>query len=64
MSGREVFQVLKQLKEDSKIILSSGYSADIYADISRLLQSGASAFIQKPVSPKTLIMTLRRVLVE
>ncbi len=64
LSGREVFQVLKQLKEDAKIILSSGYSADIYTDISRLLQSGAKAFIQKPLSPKTLIMTLRRVLRE
>ncbi|MFN7095128.1 MAG: response regulator, partial [Burkholderiales bacterium] len=51
MSGREVFQVLKQFKEDSKIILSSGYSADIYTDISKLLKSGAKAFIQKPVSP-------------
>lgn len=62
LSGREVFQILRELKKEPKIILSSGYSAEIYSDISRMLEGGAKAFIQKPVSPKTLLMTIRRVL--
>lgn len=62
MSGREVFQILRELNKESKIILSSGYSAELYSDINKMLEAGASSFIQKPVSPKTLVMTLRRIL--
>lgn len=66
MNGREVFQILKGLnkEENPKIILSSGYSAEIYSEISTMLSSGAKAFIQKPVSPKTLLLTVKRSLKE
>jgi len=66
MSGREVFQILKGLnkEENPKIILSSGYSAEIYSEVSTMLSSGAKAFIQKPVSPRTLLLTVKRSLKE
>jgi PAS domain S-box-containing protein len=66
MSGREVFQILKGLnkEENPKIILSSGYSAELYSEVSTMLSSGAKAFIQKPVSPRTLLLTVKRSLKE
>ncbi len=66
MSGREVFQILKGLnkEENPKIILSSGYSAETYSEVSTILSSGAKAFIQKPVSPRTLLLTVKRILKE
>ncbi len=62
MNGREVFQILTQLKSDVRVILSSGYSKEIFADIDRMINSGAKAFMQKPVSPKTLLSTISKVL--
>ena len=62
MSGREVFQILLQLNPEVRIILSSGYSAELYGDINKLITSGAKAFMQKPVSPKTLLTTISKVL--
>lgn len=62
MNGREVFQILTQLNPEVKVILSSGYSKDIFADIDRMINSGAKAFMQKPVSPKTLLATISNVL--
>ncbi len=64
MSGREVFQILRELNKESDIILSSGYSADLYSDIKRMMEGGAKAFLQKPVSPRTLVLTIKRILKE
>ncbi len=64
MSGREVFQILKEIRTDAKIVLSSGYSADLYEDVERMLSSGAKIFLQKPVSPKTILTTIIKILNE
>jgi PAS domain S-box-containing protein len=62
MDGKEVFQVLTQLKPDVKVILSSGYSKDLFADINKMMSSGAKAFMQKPVSIKTLLTTTSKII--
>jgi len=35
MNGREVFQILTQLNMEVKVILSSGYSKELFADIDK-----------------------------
>ncbi len=62
MSGREAFQILMQLSPKARVILSSGYSAEIYPDIDKMIASGAMMFIQKPVSPMTLLTAISKVL--
>ncbi|MDA8214126.1 MAG: ATP-binding protein, partial [Nitrospiraceae bacterium] len=62
MNGREVFQILMKLNPEARVILSSGYSAELFADINKLITSGAKAFMQKPVSPNTLLSTISKVL--
>ncbi len=64
MSGREVFQILKEIRPDAKIVLSSGYSAELYEDVEKMLSSGAKVFLQKPVSPKTILTTIIKILNE
>ncbi|MCL4476620.1 MAG: PAS domain S-box protein [Nitrospirae bacterium] len=61
LNGREVFQILKGLNPAVKVIFSSGYSEE-QSGINRLLESGAKAFMQKPVSQKTLLTTISEVL--
>ena len=46
MTGKETFDVLKQIKPDVKVILSSGYSLNGQAR--DILEQGCRGFIQKP----------------
>lgn len=46
MSGGEVFDILKGLKPDVKVLLSSGYALDGQAE--EILARGCAGFIQKP----------------
>lgn len=46
MHGPEIFRALKELNPGAKIILCSGYS--IEGEATALLESGASAYMQKP----------------
>ncbi len=46
MSGGEVFDTLKDLKSDVKVLLSSGYALDGQAE--EILARGCQGFIQKP----------------
>jgi CheY-like chemotaxis protein len=48
--GSEVFQTLKTIKPDVKVLLCSGYSNSGFAGIDTLLKNGALGFIQKPFS--------------
>jgi signal transduction histidine kinase len=59
MSGREAFKALRAAQPGARIILASGYTADI--DIGDLLQGGA-IFLQKPYDPEELLRLVRRVL--
>ncbi len=59
-SGREVYDAIKRVKPDMKVIFVSGYTADrIDEDI--LVEKNVN-FISKPVSPKYLLRKIRDVL--
>ncbi len=65
MSGREVFQILKTLNPDIRILLCSGYSNNGgFAGIDDLLQSGAAGFVQKPFSRRTIALAIKKALNE
>jgi len=53
MSGEEIFQSIRKLKPDLKVILCSGFSKEGVA--SELLEKGAAAFIQKPFEGAELV---------
>jgi CheY-like chemotaxis protein len=59
MSGREAFKAVRAAQPNARIVLASGYTADI--DIGDLLANGA-VFLQKPYDPDELLRTVRRVL--
>jgi two-component system cell cycle sensor histidine kinase/response regulator CckA len=62
MSGGEVFDRIKKLKPDVKVLLSSGYS---YHDRAReILDRGCNGFIQKPYRIEDLSKKIREILSE
>ena len=60
MGGGEVFDRLKKMKPQVKVLLSSGYSVDGQAN--EILQRGCDGFIQKPFDVKNLSQKLREIL--
>ena len=60
MNGGEIFDRLRKIRPDLKIILSSGYSIDGQA--TEILKRGCRAFIQKPFNLKSLSQHIRTVL--
>jgi two-component system, cell cycle sensor histidine kinase and response regulator CckA len=60
MNGGEIFDVLKAMNSDTKIILSSGYSMNDFAK--KIMECGCHAFIQKPFGIDQLSQKLREVL--
>ncbi|HAK59315.1 MAG TPA: hypothetical protein DCO77_02885, partial [Nitrospiraceae bacterium] len=60
MNGREVFQRLKEMNPEVKIIVSSGYSHDRDAD--DLIKQGAAGFVQKPYRMGDLLGMVESVL--
>lgn len=60
MGGSEVFQILKTIKPDVKVILCSGYSHNGFAGIDKLIKDGATGFIQKPFTRQTLGQAIRK----
>ena len=60
MPGGRVFDQLKILNPDVKVILSSGYSLD--GEASEIMARGCSAFIQKPFGILDLSRKIREVL--
>jgi PAS domain S-box-containing protein len=60
MSGREVFDRIKTVRPDAKVILASGYSLNSQAE--DVLNRGGSGFIQKPVDLVHLSQMIREVL--
>ncbi len=60
MGGSEVFHQLRQLDPELKVLLCSGYSIQGEAD--RLMGIGASGFIQKPFSLRSLEHSINEVL--
>ncbi len=64
MSGTEVFQRLKTIDENVKIIIASGYSNDGISGIRELIKSGASGFVQKPFTRTALTKAIKEALKE
>jgi signal transduction histidine kinase/ActR/RegA family two-component response regulator len=64
MSGAEVFQALKTIKPDVKVLLCSGYSQNGFAGIDKLLGSGASGFIQKPFTRQNIAHAIRKAIMQ
>ncbi len=60
MSGKEVFQRLKEIDPKVKVILCSGYSEEGFDEIKELLKTGIVDFVQKPFSRTTLALALKR----
>lgn len=64
MGGNEVFQVLKTINPEAKVLLCSGYSRQGFGTIEEILKEGAEGFIQKPFSRRTIALSVKRALSE
>jgi signal transduction histidine kinase/ActR/RegA family two-component response regulator len=60
MSGSEVYDILKQINPDVKVLLSSGYSID--GSATEILKRGCEGFIQKPFNLTNLSQKLNEIL--
>ena len=60
MPGNKVYDQMKKIKPNLKVILCSGYSIDGPAQ--EILDAGAQGFIQKPYALKALAAKLNEVL--
>jgi CheY-like chemotaxis protein len=60
LGGGDVFDRLREIKSDAKVLLSSGYSLDGQA--MEIIDRGCSGFIQKPFTMKSLSQKIREVL--
>jgi CheY-like chemotaxis protein len=60
MKGGEVFDRLKEINPDIKVLLSSGYSID--GEASQILKRGCRAFIQKPFNLQQLSQSIGAIL--
>ncbi len=50
MEGREVFEELRKIRDDARVIICSGYSPGGFTGIEALIAAGARGFVQKPFS--------------
>lgn len=60
MGGGEIFDRLKEINPNIKVLLSSGYSID--GEATKILERGCNGFIQKPFDVKQLSQTIRAIL--
>ena len=60
MGGGEVFDRLREINPDIKVLLSSGYSID--GEAAKILKRGCSGFIQKPFNIEQLSQSLKAIL--
>ena len=60
MGGGEVFDKIKDINPNIKVLLSSGYSKN--GKVNEILKRGCDGFIQKPFNMKNLSKRIRRVL--
>ncbi|PKL40643.1 MAG: hypothetical protein CVV44_03305 [Spirochaetae bacterium HGW-Spirochaetae-1] len=60
MSGLEVFQSLKNIVPEVKVLLASGYKQD--ERVQKVIDLGVTAFLQKPYSGRTLTEKLHEIL--
>jgi len=60
LGGREVFDALKQIRPDVKVLLSSGYSST--DQVAALIEKGCRGFIQKPYDTVKMSRIIRTIL--
>ena len=60
MSGDKVYDELKKIDSDIKILLSTGYSLD--DQVSEILRRSCNGFIQKPFSMNELSVKIKEIL--
>jgi PAS domain S-box-containing protein len=60
MKGGEVFDCLREINPNIKVLLSSGYSID--GEASKILERGGKGFIQKPFDMERVSETIRAIL--
>ena len=60
MGGGEVYDILKEINPDIKVLLSSGYS--ISGQATEILKRGCDGFIQKPFNMSQLSQEIREIL--
>jgi len=60
MSGEDVFEKIKEIKSDTKTLLSSGYSLDGQAK--SIMERGCKGFIQKPFRIESFAAKIREIL--
>jgi len=60
MSGGEVYDRIKEIKPEVRVLLSSGYSIDGQAE--KILDRGCDGFIQKPYNLMDLSKQVRKIL--
>ena len=60
MGGGEVYDRLKEINPEVKVLLCSGYSIDDQAR--EIMERGCDGFIQKPFSMKTMSEKLSEIL--
>lgn len=60
MNGSDLFNQLKTISTDFKVLLSSGYSKNSHAE--SILELGCDGFIQKPFTLQQLSQTIRNIL--
>ncbi|GER94008.1 hypothetical protein A45J_1766 [hot springs metagenome] len=64
IGGSEVFQAIKTINPDAKIILCSGYSHEGFAGIDNLLKSGAAGFVQKPFTRHAIAKAIKNAITQ
>lgn len=60
IGGGEIYNMLKKINPDIKVLLSSGYSMN--DEIKEILERGCDGFIQKPFTLKELSRKIRKIL--
>ncbi|RLB19931.1 MAG: hybrid sensor histidine kinase/response regulator, partial [Deltaproteobacteria bacterium] len=60
MSGGQVYERMKEINPDIKVLLSSGYN--IEGQATEILERGCDGFIQKPFNMKELSRSIDEIL--
>ncbi len=60
MSGGKLFDILKEMEPEIKVLLASGYSME--SQVTDIMQKGCNGFIQKPFSMEKFSREIRKVL--
>ena len=60
MGGSKVYDRLKEMNPDVKVLLSSGYSID--GEATEIMARGCNGFIQKPFNFKDLSQEIKKIL--